>query len=170
MRFQNLFAALAALPSLASAANKSKFRDLAEQSKDGIIKLDSALYEELLAPEAIPGGARGRDYAVAVVLTALPVQMQCEPCRKFDPIFREEAASWKRTPKETRDDLFFGVLDFADGQQVFQKVSTALRVYRTSAELPMFGTARTSDSTQSAIPQSDNRTAQDSASAGDDYI
>lgn len=124
MRFGGIFAALAALPLLASAANKSKFHDLAERSKDGIIKLDSALYEELLAPEATAGGGKGRDYAVAVVLTALPVEMQCEPCRKFDPIFREEAASWKRSPRETRDDLFFGVLDFADGQQVFQKVRT----------------------------------------------
>jgi oligosaccharyltransferase complex subunit gamma len=131
MRFSHFLTALAALPLLAQAANKSKFVDLANQSKDGIITLNSALYEELLAPEATAGeatagGKKGRDYAVAVVLTALPVAMNCAPCRTFDPIFKQEAASWKRLPKEQREDMFFAVLDFADGQQIFQKVRSAL--------------------------------------------
>lgn len=123
MRFPRLLTALASLPLLAHAANKSKFVDLANQSKDGIITLNSALYEELLAPEATTDGKKGRDYAVAVVLTALPVPMNCAPCRTFDPIFKQEAASWKRLPKDQREDMFFAVLDFADGQQIFQKVS-----------------------------------------------
>ncbi|KAI5449485.1 oligosaccharyl transferase subunit ost3/OST6 [Naganishia albida] len=122
MRFFRFLTALTALPVLAHAANKSKFVDLANQSKDGIITLNSALYEELLAPEATADGKKGRDYAVAVVLTALPVAMNCAPCRTFDPIFKQEAASWKRLPKDQREDMFFAVLDFPDGQQIFQKL------------------------------------------------
>jgi oligosaccharyltransferase complex subunit gamma len=127
MRFSGLLTALAALPLFAHAANKSKFVDLANQSKDGIITLNSALYEELLAPEPTASGGKGRDYAVAVVLTALPVEMNCAPCRTFDPIFKQEAASWKRLPKDQREDMFFAVLDFSDGQQIFQKVSYDVR-------------------------------------------
>jgi oligosaccharyltransferase complex subunit gamma len=127
MHFGRCIAALVALPLFAQAANKSKFVDLADRSKDGIIVLNSALYEEILAPDvATPDGAKGRDYAVAVVLTALPAQMNCAPCRTFDPIFHEEAANWKRLPKDQRDDMFFAVLDFSDGQAVFQKVRRAL--------------------------------------------
>ncbi|KAJ9123446.1 hypothetical protein QFC24_003660 [Naganishia onofrii] len=123
MHFGRCIAALVALPLFAQAANKSKFVDLADRSKDGIIVLNSALYEEILAPDvATPDGAKGRDYAVAVVLTALPAQMNCAPCRTFDPIFHAEAANWKRLPKDQRDDMFFAVLDFSDGQAVFQKL------------------------------------------------
>ncbi|KAJ9103622.1 hypothetical protein QFC19_004197 [Naganishia cerealis] len=120
--------ALVAIPLLAHAANRDKFVELANKSKDGIITLNSALYDEILAPDVVTSdGAKGRDYAVAVVLTALPAQMNCAPCRTFDPIFKQEAANWKRLPKEQRDDMFFAVLDFTDGQQVFQKVRWDLR-------------------------------------------
>lgn len=65
--------ALSALTSAASAQGVEKWRKLASESKDGLIKLDSASYDEILASP--------RNYSVSVVLTALPVQMNCAPCR-----------------------------------------------------------------------------------------
>lgn len=65
--------ALSALTTGTLAGNVEKWRKLASESKDGLIKLDSASYDEMLAAP--------RNYSVSVVLTALPVQMNCAPCR-----------------------------------------------------------------------------------------
>ncbi len=63
---------LLSLP-LALASNASKWAKLAATSKDGLIKLDSAAYDEITAGP--------RDYSLSVVLTALPEDLKCEPCR-----------------------------------------------------------------------------------------
>ena len=71
MRFLTTLLALAlAVPAL---ADRSKWVELASQSKNGIIKLDSASYDELLSAD--------RDYSALVLLTALAPQFKCEPCQ-----------------------------------------------------------------------------------------
>ncbi|WWC89728.1 uncharacterized protein L201_004653 [Kwoniella dendrophila CBS 6074] len=115
MRFLPFLAPLLSLiPTIALAADQEHWVDIASKSKDGIIKLDSASYEELLASD--------REYSVSVVLTALPAQFKCQPCHDFDPSFHQVAASWKRKPKHVRNQHFFAQLDFADGQAVYQQL------------------------------------------------
>jgi len=71
MRITSLLGVLA-LP-LALASNIDHWATLARQSKDGVIKLDSQSYDDLLAAD--------REYSVSVVLTALPSQYKCQPCQ-----------------------------------------------------------------------------------------
>jgi len=73
MRFLTplLALALAILP--AALADRQKWVDLASKSKNGIIKLDSAMYDELLDSD--------RDYSALVLLTALAPQFKCQPCQ-----------------------------------------------------------------------------------------
>ena len=71
MRFLTTLLVLAlAIPAL---ADRSKWVELASKSKNGIIKLDSASYDELLSAD--------RDYSALVLLTALAPQFKCEPCQ-----------------------------------------------------------------------------------------
>lgn len=64
---------LTAFTSCVVATNPEKWSKLAESSSDGIIKLDSNSYDELLAPP--------RNYSVSVLLTALPASFNCAPCQ-----------------------------------------------------------------------------------------
>ncbi|WWC60794.1 uncharacterized protein I303_103370 [Kwoniella dejecticola CBS 10117] len=114
MRISTFLLPLFSLLPIAFAADQGHWADLASNSKDGIIKLDSASYEELLASD--------REYSVSVVLTALPAQFKCQPCHDFDPAFHQVAASWRRKPRHVRDGHFFAQLDFADGQAVYQQL------------------------------------------------
>ncbi|KAL7424300.1 oligosaccharyl transferase subunit ost3/OST6 [Cryptotrichosporon argae] len=106
-------AALLAAP-LALAADAAKWSALAAKSKGGVLKLDSASYDELLAAD--------REYSVAIVLTALPAQFKCQPCQEFDPLWHQIADSWKRQPRDVRDQHFFAQLDFPDGQPIYQRL------------------------------------------------
>ncbi|OCF40625.1 oligosaccharyltransferase complex subunit gamma [Kwoniella heveanensis CBS 569] len=118
MRLTSLISSLSiafslALPA-ALAADAEHWAALASKAKDGVIKLDSDSYADILADD--------REYSVSVVLTALPAQFKCQPCHDFDPSFHAVAASWKRQPKHIRDQHFFAQLDFIDGQSVYQRL------------------------------------------------
>ncbi|KAL7414619.1 putative dolichyl-diphosphooligosaccharide-protein glycotransferase [Mrakia frigida] len=105
------------VPSLASAALSMKGQRLAAKaasSKDGILKLDSASYDELVGGD--------RDYSVSVVLTAMDPGFKCAPCRTFDPSFRDVSSSWSRLPKDQRSTHIFASLDFQDGQAVYKSL------------------------------------------------
>lgn len=73
MRFTTLLLPLLSLPLLAIASSAEHWATLASKSKDGVIKLDSQSYDDLLSAD--------RDYSVSVVLTALPAQFKCQPCQ-----------------------------------------------------------------------------------------
>ncbi len=77
MLFRSVVAA-ATLALSAFAADKARWAREAAANADGIVHLDSASYDELLGEP--------RDYGVALVLTALPQQYQCAPCRCVGPI------------------------------------------------------------------------------------
>lgn len=70
-----LFSLLAVLClSLVSAeSGREKFNVLAKKSPNGIIPLDSKLYEEITAGD--------RDWAVIVQLTAMGKEIKCQPCQ-----------------------------------------------------------------------------------------
>lgn len=73
MRFTSLLAAVPFLSSLALAADPAHWSKLASKSRDGVIKLDSKTYEDILALD--------REYSVTVLLTAIPAQYKCQPCQ-----------------------------------------------------------------------------------------
>lgn len=66
-------ALLSPLLSLAISPEAEHWAALASKSKDGIIKLDSQSYDEILSKD--------RDYSVLITLTALPAQFKCAPCQ-----------------------------------------------------------------------------------------
>jgi len=92
-----------------------KIDRLLNLTKDGrgTAKLDSQSFVKSLESP--------RDYGMVVLLTALGDQYKCVPCKEFDPEFRLVASSYHR--KNDKSDLFFGHLDFEDGQAVFQQMN-----------------------------------------------
>ncbi|ORX33868.1 putative dolichyl-diphosphooligosaccharide-protein glycotransferase [Kockovaella imperatae] len=123
-RLPILLAGLAslALPQLAAASDRQHWAALAAKSKDGVITLDSASYEDILSED--------RDYSVSVVLTALPQRFKCTPCHEFDPSWHRVANSWNRISAPEKNHHFFAKLDFQDGEAVFRKMglSTAPKI------------------------------------------
>lgn len=76
MRLLPFLLSLALAPLALAAAgdgDSAKWVDLAKKSKNGIIKLDSAMYDELLASD--------REHSAVVLLTALAPQFKCQPCQ-----------------------------------------------------------------------------------------
>ncbi|KAF8334298.1 uncharacterized protein EI90DRAFT_534875 [Cantharellus anzutake] len=96
------------------AETRAKFQELAASSPNGVIKLNSADFTAITSP--------GRDWSVALQLTALGKDLGCQPCQTFDLSFRAVAKAWSTVSKTARDSHFFASLDFADGQQVFRQV------------------------------------------------
>ncbi|CAG8500430.1 3994_t:CDS:2, partial [Scutellospora calospora] len=79
----------------------------------GVLELDSNLYDEFVD--------KPRNYSLAVLLTALDPQINCIPCKEFDPEFRLVAKSWLDSGDEPSR-LYFGVLDFKNGREVYAKL------------------------------------------------
>ncbi|KAG9323542.1 hypothetical protein KVV02_003362 [Mortierella alpina] len=92
------------------AIKVAKLNEKASKAR-GIIELDSAAFEEVLA---MP-----RNYSMVILFTALSPEFQCAPCKNFDPEYKLTAAGWSKLPVKSQ--LYFGVLDFKVGQAVFQK-------------------------------------------------
>ncbi|KAI9365450.1 hypothetical protein DFJ73DRAFT_807784 [Zopfochytrium polystomum] len=61
-----------------------------------------------------------RNYSIFVVLTALGPQHSCNPCKEFAPEWALVSQGWSKKGEKRR--AYFGVLDFADGQEVFMKL------------------------------------------------
>ncbi len=82
------------------------------------IKLDDASYNAMTkAP---------RDYATAVLLTALDARFGCSLCHDFQPEWELLTKSWTKGDKSGDSRLVFGTLDFMDGKQTFQSVRVTL--------------------------------------------
>jgi hypothetical protein len=58
---------------VAAESSREKFNALAKKSPNGIIPLDSKLYEEITASD--------RDWAVVIQLTAMGKDIKCQPCQ-----------------------------------------------------------------------------------------
>ncbi|CAG8553203.1 11305_t:CDS:10, partial [Acaulospora colombiana] len=80
----------------------------------GVIELDSNLYDEFVA--------KPRNYSLIVLFTALEPHINCMPCKEFDPEFRLAAEGWIRSGNELSR-LYFGVLDFKNGKEIYQKLN-----------------------------------------------
>ena len=80
------------------------------------VKLLDASYRELTATP--------RDYAVAVLLTAMDARYGCQLCREFQPEWELLARSWTGGDRKGESRVVFGTLDFGDGRDVFMSVGT----------------------------------------------
>ena len=78
------------------------------------LKLDDASFAELTA---LP-----REFAIVVLLTAMPAQFGCQLCRQFQPEWDILAKSWVKGDKKGDSKVLYGTLDFPDGKGTFQKV------------------------------------------------
>lgn len=101
------------------AAKSSGDRYKENISKSQPIKLNDASFKTLTSAP--------RDYAVAVLLTAMGPQFGCTMCREFDPDWDLLARTW--TKAKTEDSrIVFGTLDFVDGKNTFQAVRCVSRL------------------------------------------
>ncbi|KAL2162444.1 hypothetical protein VTH06DRAFT_7357 [Thermothelomyces fergusii] len=66
-----------------------------------------------------------RDYAAAVLLTAMDPRYGCQMCREFQPEWELLARSWTGGDRKGDSRLVFGTLDFGDGKDTF--ISLGLR-------------------------------------------
>lgn len=115
----------ALLPFTALAAKKAtgdKFKDYNSKqlSASGPIKLDDKSYAELTKTP--------RDYSVAVLLTALEARFGCGLCNDFQPEWELLGKTWAKGDKEGEGRLVFGTLDFIDGKNTFQSVSSSMKM------------------------------------------
>ncbi|KAG4419804.1 hypothetical protein IFR04_007023 [Cadophora malorum] len=78
------------------------------------LKLDDSLYGKLTTAP--------RDYAVAVLLTALESRFGCQLCREFQPEWELLSKSWIKGDKKGESRLIYGTLDFTDGKNTFQSL------------------------------------------------
>ncbi|RIA96888.1 hypothetical protein C1645_687376 [Glomus cerebriforme] len=106
------------LPSHVSTAKPSletKVHKLNEATRknQGVVELDSNLYDEVTS--------RPRNYSIVILLTALDPQINCVPCKDFDPEFRLVASSWLSENIPSR--IYFGVLDFKNGREIYSKLN-----------------------------------------------
>ncbi|KAF7725138.1 oligosaccharyl transferase subunit ost3/OST6 [Apophysomyces ossiformis] len=109
------------IPALAKP--DTKLEKLAKSAKEnhGLIRLTSRTYEQFTEGK--------RNYGLVVLLTALDDHFRCVPCKEFDPEYRLVASSFQKTKNANR--VFFGHLDFKDGQSIYQKlaIQTAPNVF-----------------------------------------
>lgn len=110
---------LGLLPSTVFAAKKpaaesfEEFHTKAQASSP--LKLTDSIYEKLTASP--------RDYASAILLTALEPRLGCQLCREFQPEWELLSKSWTKGDKTGQSRLIFGTLDFSDGKGTFQSLS-----------------------------------------------
>lgn len=113
---------LLALTASAQDSRVAKFSAIAAKN-GGVIPLNNQLYDELVGHGS--AASSPRNYTASIILTALPAQFGCKPCRDFDKVHSELAKQWRVKSKKTKtadSTHFFAVLDFPNGQDVFRRV------------------------------------------------
>ncbi|KAF9321219.1 oligosaccharyl transferase subunit ost3/OST6 [Podila horticola] len=98
----------------------------------GIINLDSSAFEDVMS--------KPRNYSVVVLFTAISPEFNCVPCLNFDPEYKLVASGWSKLAEKSQ--LYFSVLDFKAGQEIFQKMGM------NSAPSVLYFPATASQSTQ----------------------
>ncbi|CAI2167983.1 14505_t:CDS:2 [Funneliformis geosporum] len=86
----------------------------ATRKNQGVVELDSSLYDEIISAP--------RNYSIAILLTALEPQINCVPCRDFDPEFRLVANGWLWSGNDPSR-LYFGILDFKNGREIYARLN-----------------------------------------------
>lgn len=118
---------LVVICSVTWAAQKKKEDPLADRvqqmvewnSKKSVIRMNGDKFKQYV--RSVP-----RNYSVIVMLTALQPQRQCSVCKQANDEFTIVANSW-RYSNQFSNKLFFAMVDFDEGSDVFQqlKLNTA---------------------------------------------
>ncbi|KTW31120.1 uncharacterized protein T551_01193 [Pneumocystis jirovecii RU7] len=83
------------------------------KANNGIIQLNSKSINSVIT--------KPRNYTMVIMFTTTEEQYNCNLCKKLEPIFKLVAKSQHKTyPKS--EELFFGILEFSDGPEVFEKL------------------------------------------------
>ncbi|KAK4191095.1 hypothetical protein QBC35DRAFT_488162 [Podospora australis] len=118
MRWLPAFLSVSLLASGSFAAKKSteeRFKSFRAKSLSSTpIKLSDPSYRELTSTP--------RDYAAAIVLTAMDNRFGCQLCREFQPEWDLLSRSWTKGDKAGESRLIFGTLDFSDGRDIFMSL------------------------------------------------
>jgi oligosaccharyltransferase complex subunit gamma len=117
------FFCLGALAAKGSSADK--FQTYHSRSLSSTpLDIDDSTYENLTSAP--------RDYSVAVLLTATEAKYGCKLCRDFAPEWELVAKSWNKGDKKGESRMLFSTLDFNNGRNTFQKVSSHRSFMSTS--------------------------------------
>ncbi|XP_056328921.1 magnesium transporter protein 1 [Danio aesculapii] len=84
-------------------------------SKRAVVRLNGEKFKRLVR-------AHPRNYSVIVMFTALQPQRQCTVCRQADEEYQILANSWRYSSAFTNR-IFFAMVDFDEGSDVFQMVN-----------------------------------------------
>jgi oligosaccharyltransferase complex subunit gamma len=82
-----------------------------------IIRLTGEKFRTYVGSKSQP-----RNYSFVVMMTALSSQRQCQICRQAHDEFAIVANSWRFSPQFSNK-LFFGMVDYDEGSDVFQQLS-----------------------------------------------
>lgn len=88
--------------------------------KKSVIRLNSEKFRNFIGAKGV--GQPPRNYSFVVMLTALSPMRQCSVCRSASDEFAIVANSW-RISQQFSQNLFFGLVDYDDGADVFSSVS-----------------------------------------------
>jgi len=84
--------------------------------KKSTIRLNGEKFRSLIGSKSMP-----RNYSFVVMMTALSPQRQCSICRQASDEYTIVANSWRYSPQFSSK-LFFGVIDYDEGSDVFQQL------------------------------------------------
>ncbi|KAI0096077.1 OST3/OST6 family protein [Nemania sp. FL0031] len=118
MRWLPALLSIVALPLGSFAAKSSsadRFQTFHTQAvSSSPLKLADASYKKLTSAP--------RDYAVAVLLTALDAKYGCQLCGMFQPEWDILGNSWIKGDKNGESRLILSTLDFSDGRETFMSL------------------------------------------------
>ncbi|KAH7026223.1 OST3/OST6 family protein [Microdochium trichocladiopsis] len=113
--FSTLLTAALSLSATAAAAKKDVFAEYnAKQHSSVPVKITDSSYKKLTAAP--------RDYAAAILLTALDPRFACQLCHDFQPEWDILSSSWVKGDKKAESRTVFGTLDFTDGRETFMSL------------------------------------------------
>ncbi|KAF9158050.1 oligosaccharyl transferase subunit ost3/OST6 [Actinomortierella ambigua] len=95
----------------ALASKVNRLSTIASRNR-GVVDMTDNIFGEIIASP--------RNYSMVVLFTAMGPEINCVPCKNFDPEFRMVAKGWPKLADTTK--LFFGVLDFQDGRDTFRQL------------------------------------------------
>ncbi|TGJ80968.1 hypothetical protein E0Z10_g7792 [Xylaria hypoxylon] len=119
MRWLPALLSIVALPlgsfAAKSSSSASRFQTFHTQAvSSSPLKLSDSTYKKLTSAP--------RDYAVAVLLTALDAKYGCQLCTAFQPEWEVLSKSWTKGDKKGESRLILSTLDFAEGRDTFMSL------------------------------------------------
>lgn len=83
-----------------------------------IIRLNADKFKKFVGAQSQP-----RNYSFLVMMTALSPQRSCHICRQAHEEFQATAISYKSSPHHDSKRLFFGLVDYDEGSEVFNSLN-----------------------------------------------